>query len=137
MNIKRLVSFILVFTLILSLPVFASESRASDQIGRHDIQVTPLPGEVGIKATIIGMGLMNKIGCQSLYLYKEYGSGWLLVDRLREEDDNMYVTNAAGHAANYYLDTIRGVKYRLDITLFAENDDGRDTVSQTFYFTGK
>ena len=49
----------------------------------------------------------------------------------------MYVTNAAGHAANYYLDTIRGVKYRLDITLFAENDDGRDTVSQTFYFTGK
>ena len=83
------------------------------------------------------MGLMNKIGCQSIYLYKEYGSGWLLVDRLREEDDNMYRTNSSGHAANYYFDTVKGVKYRLNITLFAENDEGRDTVSQTFYFTGK
>lgn len=135
---RRLLALILCFTLLLSLPAFAVDSRASDQIGRHDIKVTALDGQIGIKASIYGTGPMNKIGCQSIYLYKEYGTGWLLVDRLRENyDDNMYRTNSSGHAANYYFDSIAGVKYRLEITLFAENDEGRDTVSQTFYVTGK
>lgn len=81
---------------------------------------------------------MNKIGCQSIYVYKEYGTGWLLVDRMRENyDDNMYSTNATAHMANYYFDSVAGVEYRVEITLFAENDEGRDTVSQTFYVTGK
>lgn len=137
MKKTKLVALIMIFSLLLSMSAFASETRASDQIARHDIDVTELSGQIGIKASIYGMGLMNKIGCQSIYLYKEYGSGWLLVDRLREEDDNMYRTNSSGHAANYYFDTVKGVKYRLNITLFAENDEGRDTVSQTFYFTGK
>ncbi len=80
---------------------------------------------------------MNKIGCQSIYLYKEYGTGWLLVDRMREEDDNMYSTNIAGHMANYYFDSDVGVRYLLEITMFAENDEGRDTIEETFYVTGK
>lgn len=138
MKKNKLLVFVLVVALILTMPAFAAETRASDQINRHDIKVTELPGEVGIKASIFGVAPMNKIGCQSIYLYKEYGTGWLLVDRLRENyDDNMYSTNASAHMANYYFDTIAGVEYRLDITLFAENDEGRDTVSQTFYVTGK
>ncbi len=135
---KRLLAFICVFTLLLSVPAFASENRASDQIGRHDISVTSLPGQIGIKASIYGVSAMNKIGCQSIYVYKAYGSGWLLVDRMRENyDDNMYSTNVAAHMANYYFDSVAGVEYRVEITLFAENDEGRDTVSQTFYVTGK
>ena len=39
--------------------------------------------------------------------------------------------------ANYYFDSEVDVEYRLEITLFAENDEGRDTVSQTFYVTGE
>ena len=138
MKRNRVIALVLIFTLLLSLPAFASENRASDQIGMHNMTVTALPGEIGIKASIYGMGRMNKIGCQSIYVYKEYGTGWLLVDRMRETyDDNMYSTNASAHMANYYFDSIAGVEYRVEITLFAENDEGRDTVSQTFYVTGK
>ena len=137
MKRNRVVALVLIFTLLLSFPAFASENRASDQIGMHSITVTPLPGQIAIKASIYGMGPMNKIGCQSIYVYKEYGSGWLLVDRMRENyDDNMYSTNVGAHMANYYFDSIAGVEYRVEITLFAENDEGRDTVSQTLYVTG-
>lgn len=125
MKRNRVVALVLIFTLLLSFPAFASENRASDQIGMHSITVTPLPGQIAIKASIYGMGPMNKIGCQSIYVYKEYGSGWLLVDRMRENyDDNMYSTNVGAHMANYYFDSIAGVEYRVEITLFAENDEG-------------
>ncbi len=134
---KRVLALLLVFTLVLTIPALAIENRASDQIGRHDIRVTALSGQIGIKASIYGVGPMNKIGCQSIYLYKEYGTGWLLVDRMREEDDNMYSTNIAGHMANYYFDSDVGVRYLLEITMFAENDEGRDTITETFYVTGK
>lgn len=138
MKYKRILAIALICTLLLSLPVLATEERASDQIGRHDIRVTSQHGKIILTTAIFGMGTMNKIGCQSIYVYKEYGTGWLLVDRMRENyDDNMYSTNVAAHMANYYFDSVAGVEYRVEITLFAENDEGRDTVSQTFYVTGK
>ncbi len=138
MRIKKVFALVIVFAMLMSLPTLAVEDRASDQIGRHDIRVTALSGQIGIKASIVGVATMNKVGCQSIYLYERYGTGWLLVDRLRENyDDNMYSTNVAGHMANYYFDSEVGVEYRLEITLFAENDEGRDTVSQTFYVTGE
>ena len=33
--------------------------------------------------------------------------------------------------------SVAGVNYRVDVTLFAEDDRGRDTVSGTYYVTGK
>ena len=135
--LSRALSFIIIIALVLSFPSFAYEDRASDQIGRHDIKVTPLSGQIAIKASIFGMGTMNKIGCESIYLYRQYGSVWISTDWMLEDDYNMYSTNTEAHMANYYFNSTAGVKYRVDITLFAENDEGRDTVSQTFYVTGK
>ena len=137
MKKSRFLALILVFVLMLSLPAFATEDRASDQIARHDIKVTPMDGQIVIKASIYGMGVMNKIGRESIYVFKEYGSGWISTDWLLEDDYNMYRTNSSGHAANFFFDSEEGVKYRIEITLFAEDDEGRDTVSQTFYVTGK
>ena len=39
--------------------------------------------------------------------------------------------------ANYFFDSEPGVRYKVVITMFAENDEGRDTIEETFYVTGK
>lgn len=137
MKIKRCLAITLIVVMLLSMPAFAAENRASDQIGRHDIKVTALDGQIGIKASIYGNGPMNKLGCESIYVYWQYGSAWISDDWLLEDDYNMYSTNTAAHMANYFFNSEPGVRYRVVITMFAENDEGRDTIEETFYVTGK
>lgn len=137
MKVRNILALVLVIAIVLSVPVFAVEDRASDQISRHDIRVTPMDGQIVIKASIYGNGPMNKLGCESIYLYKQYGSVWISNEWLLEDDYNMYNTNSAGHAANYFFDSEPGVRYKVVITMFAENDEGRDTIEETFYVTGK
>ena len=60
-----------------------------------------------------------------------------LTSGLLEDDYNMYNTNSVGYAANHYFDSEAGVNYMIVITLFAENDAGRDTITRTYYVTGK
>lgn len=137
MKIRRFLAFTLILATLIALPALAVEDRASDQIGRHDIKVTPMPGQIVIKASIYGTGPMNKLGCESIYLFEQYGSAWISNEWLLEDDYNMYNTNSAGHAANYFFDSEPGVRYKVVITVFAENDEGRDTIEETFYVTGK
>ena len=134
---KKFVALILLFAMLMTIPTFAVEDRASDQIGRHDIKVTPLDGQIAIKASIFGVAPMNKLGCESIYLFKQYSSGWISNDWYLEDDYNMYSTNSPAHMANYYFDSEPGVRYKVVITMFAENDEGRDTIEETFYVTGK
>ncbi len=138
MKLKRILAFVLILALVLSMPTFAfaTEDRASDQIGRHNIKVASSSGQIIVTTMIFGMGLMNEIGCEKIYIYEKYGTGWLLVDWLVEGDDNTVTTNSAAHMASYFFDCRDGVEYRISVTLFAENDEGRDTVSQTLYVTG-
>lgn len=137
MKIKNVLALVLVIAMVLSVPAFAAENRASDQISRHDIKVTPIDGQIAIKASIYGNGFMNKLGCESIYLYEQYGSVWISHEWYLEDDYNMYNTNSVGYAANHYFDSEPGVRYKVVITMFAENDEGRDTIEETFYVTGK
>lgn len=137
MKIKNVLALVLVIAMVLSVPAFAAENRASDQISRHDIKVTPIDGQIAIKASIYGNGFMNKLGCESIYLYEQYGSVWISNEWYLEDDYNMYNTNSVGYAANHYFDSEPGVRYKVVITMFAENDEGRDTIEETFYVTGK
>ncbi len=137
MKVKSVLALILVFALLLSVPAFALQDRASDQISRHDIKITPQEGRIVVKTSIYGNGFMNKLGCESIYFYEQYGSAWISDEWLLEDDYNMYNTNSVGYAANHYFDSEPGVRYMIVITLFAENDEGRDTIEETFYVTGK
>lgn len=137
MKVKSVLALILVFALLLSVPAFALQDRASDQISRHDIKITPQEGRIVVKTSIYGNGFMNKLGCESIYFYEQYGSAWISDEWLLEDDYNMYNTNSVGYAANHYFDSEPSVRYMIVITLFAENDEGRDTIEETFYVTGK
>lgn len=137
MRKNKIISVILILALLLSLPALAVEDRASDQISRRDITVTPLSGQIAVKATVVGLGSMLKIGCESIYVYELVNSRWVLSDWLTEEDAGMVSTNVAGHMGNYYFNSNAGTEYRVSVTIFAENSAGRDSRTDTFYVTGE
>lgn len=133
----RIIALALACMVILSVSALAVESRASDQIYRYDIVVTPMSGYINVKASVYGNGLMDKLGCQSVYVYEENGTYWDLIDSDLESASNMCTKNALGHIANKQYDTEKGKEYKVVVTIFAEKDGVRDTRTQTFSLTGK
>ena len=122
---------------LLSVGALAVESRASDQIYRYDIVVTPMSGYINVKASVYGNGLMDKIGCQSIYVYEENGTCCDLIGSDLESDSNMYKDKSSSHQVSKQYDTEEGREYKIVVTIFAEKDGVRDTRTKTVFVTGK
>lgn len=130
--------FCAVFCIIsLAIPAFAVEMRASDQISAYDIGVTTSSGSIDVEFSVMGTGMMDKLGCQSIYVYRKDGTSWVYAGGRTESSTGMSKTNKAGHSNTISLSGTAGTQYRVEVTIFAENSAGRDTRSQTFYVTGK
>lgn len=127
----------LVCVTTLIVPTVASTERASDQISLYWMDTIVTKGAVNIEFSITGKGLSNKLGCESIYLYEKSGSAWIYEDSRTENDPGMSNVNKGNHANTISLKGIAGVEYKVVVTVFAENDAGRDTRTQTFYVTGK
>ena len=69
MTRKRIVALLttIVFMLLMSVSAMA---RASDQISSYDIDVAPFSDEIEVYSSVFGAGPMNKIGCESIYVYE-------------------------------------------------------------------
>ena len=80
---------------------------------------------------------MNKIGCESIEVYEKEGADWQLVESLDEDDEGMSSTNVPRHRNDIACDGEAGVEYKVVVTIFAENDAGRDTRTKTSYVTGR
>lgn len=127
---------LLVSVMALMMPVFATETRASDQISLYVMDVYNGDGTLDIDFYIAGKGIMDKVGCESIYLYKKVNGEWLYVTRRLEHYDGMSDTNSAAHGNTIYMNCTDGVEYKVVVTLFAENSAGRDTRTDVFYVTG-
>lgn len=101
------------------------------------MNVTPTKGELNVKFSVTANGPANKVGCESIYVYEKSGTNWTFVDSRDEDDSGMSRNNYYAHANNIYFDSEAGVEYKVVVTIFAENDNGRDTRSETFYVTGR
>lgn len=141
MKIKKIFSIILSIAcmFVLCVPAVAGETRASAQIAAYELNTTPTSDKLEVFFSIIGSGKMDKIGCESIYVYKLVGSRWVAVsDQTKlEDDDGMSATDAFFHTNQIYCDSEHGVAYKVIVTVFAENAKGRDTRSGTFYVTGQ
>ena len=141
MKVKKILPVILAMACMLALcvPSAAVETRASAQIAAYEMDTTPTSGQLRIFFSIIGSGKMDKIGCESIYVYKLVDSRWVAVSSQTklEDDDGMSATDAFFHTNQIYCDNERGVAYKVVVTVFSENDKGRDTRSDTFYVTGQ
>lgn len=139
MKKKRAVALVCTLFCIMSLmtPVFALNTRASDQIKMYWMDTIVTKGAVNVEFSITGKVIMNKLGCESIYLYRKSGSAWVYEDSMKENDTGMSATKKGNHGNTITLSGSAGVEYMVVVTVFAENDAGRDSRSQTFYVTGK
>ena len=128
-------AFVCVLTLVI--PAFAVTPRASEQIRSYMMDVIVTEGAVNIEFSIVGKNIMDKIGCQSIYLYERVAGKWEYVSSRSEDSNGMSNTKRSSHANTITFNGSAGVEYKVIVTVFAENDAGRDSRSQTFYVTGK
>ena len=139
MKVKKTLSLLLAIGCLsaLAVPASATEMRASAQIAAYDMEVTPASNQLAIYFSMIGTGKMDKLGCESILVYKLVGSEWTLTEIKTENYTGMSSSNAYTHTNTVYCSSTSGTRYKVTVTLFSENADGRDTRSETFYVTGK
>lgn len=137
MKTIKTVALILVFVMLLSFGALAVDSKASDQISLYDIRVTPTTGYINVKASVYGTGQMDKLGCESIYVYEYRSAAWTLVGHDDESDPDMYIEDAPGYLVNKQYDTRAGREYKVVVTVFAERDGVRDTRTRTYTVTGE
>lgn len=138
MKARKLAAFLMsiVCVTMLLVPALAAENRASDQIKQYGMTVTPGSGTLDVEFTITGTNSMNKIGCESIYVYKKVGTSWVYVTSRDEDDEGMSRTNFVTHQNMISIPCTAGIQYKVEVTVFAENSAGRDTRSKTFFLTG-
>ncbi|WP_160667378.1 hypothetical protein [Colidextribacter sp. OB.20] len=138
MKRKRFISLFMaaVCMFLFAVPAFAT-TRASIQINQYDMKVTPVAGTLNIYFSVVGNNGMDKIGCESIYVYEKSGSRWVLTDSWDEDDDGMSRTDSAFKTNTIYCDSEAGVEYKVVVTIFAENSAGRDSRTRTIYVTGR
>ena len=134
MRRKKLVLFLCVMICMMAM-VIPSFARASDQIEYHSVDVMSNNGQIYVDFSVDGTGSMQKIGCESIYIYES--SSGRLVESLDENDTGMSRWNASKFSNVVSADCEVGTSYRVEVTIFAEDSAGRDTRSQTFYVTGQ
>ena len=124
---------------LLAVPASASTVTimASDQISLYSMTVTPGKNKLTVEFSIVGKGNMDKIGCQSIYVYKQLGTNYTLLETWLEDDSGMSETNTYAHANTIYCGGMAGTQYKVVVTVFAENSAGRDSRTKTFYVTGQ
>lgn len=139
MKRNRVISLFLAFVCVMSLsiPAFAASARASDQIMSYRMDTIVTEGAVNIEFSIVGRVSMNKIGCESIYLYRKSGNAWVLAASKKENDSGMSASNKGKYANTISFDGTAGTEYMVVVTVFAEDDAARDTRSKTSYVTGK
>lgn len=132
---RKLSIFLAAIILVLSLPIIAF-ARASEQIASYYIYaLAARNGGIAVEFSIEGAGRMNKLGAESIRVYENRGTYWSLVEYPQEDDPGMSATNEFAHGGTIYCNGTAGVEYKVAVTVFAENNDGRDTRTQTFYVT--
>lgn len=123
----------------LNIPTFAysSAARGSDQISAYFIEVTTDPGRINVEFSVTGTGTVDKLGCESIYVYAKQDSRWRLVEAWVEDDEGMSRSNTFVHSNAIFCNGTAGVDYKVVVTIFSEDRFGRDTRSETTYVTGE
>lgn len=137
MKRNKIVSFVLIIAVLLSMPAAAFTNRASDQLGAYSIDISTVSGAITITVQVFGNGTMNKIGCESIEVYSKDGSRWDTEINWDEDDDYMSSTNIHAYAHTFSIPTIKNVEYLVNVTIFAEDDYGRDTRSKSDTLLGR
>ena len=129
----RTFAFVVALTLLLSTAAFAA-MNASAYIAATNTWITRSGNTVEVNFSIVGTGMMDKIGVKYVYLYERNGSDWDLVETFDytdpDYDDIMIDSNSSGHAGYLPYSGYANKSYYADVRFYAEKNGGSDTIQQ-------
>ncbi len=109
--------------------------QASDIISSHSCKaVAKGNGKIGVTFSITAKYPISQIGAKSMYFFASNGDSWTLEEAYDKTDDGMVRNNGGAHGGTIYYQGTSGVRYRVVVTLFAEDSDGTsDARTYTMY----
>ncbi len=136
MKKNRFISIMLVVIALSALTVSAFEvPYLSSQINTYSIDVKDRTNTIAVILSVTGNTSMNKLGCESISIYEKTGTRWTLSDELSlsENDSGMSKYDAISYRNTIYCNKSSATEYKVVVTVFAEDGQGRDTRTKTFY----
>ena len=132
MKMKRLISFFFVTICMMTMTLQAF-ARASDQLEDYWMEAGTSNGQIYVEFMVAGTGSMDRIGCESIKVYENANGRWDEIESRGEFDSGMSQMNARKHSNTIYIDGEIGGYYKVVVTIFAEDENGRDSREETFY----
>lgn len=138
---KKRILFVLLSALLacfFTMSAFAITARASEQISSYTTSATPLSdGDIKISFKVYGTAMMDELGAEEITVYRHSGSNWVEVDYYDRNDSGMTSTNTSRHSGSVTFNGTSGVEYKVEITIFAEDENGYDSRTKTYTVTAK
>lgn len=122
---------------LMIVPAVAVQTRASDQIMKYSVDVTPGGGVLKVRFSVTGTGVKSKLGCESINVYQKSGSSWKLSESWSESDTGMTKKNTTLYVIPLRVEEKQERSIKWLVTIFAEDSAGRDSRTTTTYVTGK
>ena len=132
---RKLLAIPVVIALLLTFTctAFASETKASDYIATYHASLSAGGnGRIDITYKVTATHSMLQVGVQSFFIEKYVNGSWLpCTTLLGSENPDFYSYNTREHFNVTSFAGIPGVKYRVTMTAYAQDNQGSDTSSAT------
>ncbi len=129
----RILVLVIAMALILSMVAFAAMTE-SDYIAATSAWITRSGNTVEVNFSIVGTGMMDKIGVKYVYLYEKNGNSWDLVKTFAYTNSQyastMMDSSSSGHAGYLSYSGSASKNYYADVRFYAERNGGSDTIQQ-------
>lgn len=134
MKRKQFVLYIVAIIAICILTIPASAIvYSSAQIKSYQIDATPSSNTIDVYFSISAKTLVEKLGCESIDIYKKSGDRWVFSESYDENDTKMSLYSAFTYTNTIYCSRDPKMQYKVVVTVFADDGQGRDTRTKTFY----
>lgn len=131
-KITRFICVLLIFVMLFSTAVFASEDRASNYFGITSAYLSRIPGGFEIWFDVTAMGTMDQLGAKTVVVQRSSdGSSWTPVKTYTKEAyPEMIRTNFAAHTCCLTYTATAGYYYRAVVTFYAKKGTGSGELTQ-------
>ena len=129
-KISKILSFMLVFTMLLSVAGFTAAARASAQLSSYSANLFDVGnGDIDIEFTVTGMGTMDELGVKTIKVYKSNGT--LVKTFSYTSYDEMMGYDTGRHSGVVTYSGTEGQKYYAVVTFYGKNSAGSDSRTYT------
>lgn len=123
---------VMAVVMLLTIPAYAAEPRASDYIMSTCVYLTKESStRFDVWHEVIALGYMNELGAAEIKIQESTdGQNWTTVETITPSDEpSMTTENDFAYAGSVSYTGVSGRYYRARIIMFAENSTGRGEVT--------